>query len=365
VNRALPEVRAAQCVRYRYRYSDCTRCVDACPHGAVRPTDAGIDIDPGVCRNCALCTSACRTGAVVSGNLDRIELLRRAIKHESFTIACAPSGLRAEAIVPCLGALDAVTLAYLSKRGIDTELRGASGCIGCPQGARGAAQLHANLDAVSSLAGAAAPEPWRPIRLADDGPGHPSVADQSHAMARRQLFRRLVGRGIDAVAAGGGGDELLPVAEKAIRPGPYAVTDQRELLRIVAGRVEGRALRLPAHEAIPLIDLELSDGCTACEACFRACPTGAIAIEESESSWTLAFDAQRCVGCEVCVEVCQPKVLRASAVAEVTSVKNVRALHRLAKQRCVRCDRFFVSHRPRESCGVCEDDAEAFAQIFG
>jgi hypothetical protein len=40
-------------------------------------------------------------------------------------------------------------------------------------------------------------------------------------------------------------------------------------------------------------------------------------------------------------------------------------LHRLAKQRCARCDRFFISPEPRETCEVCTDDEDAFAAIFG
>jgi RNA polymerase subunit RPABC4/transcription elongation factor Spt4 len=37
----------------------------------------------------------------------------------------------------------------------------------------------------------------------------------------------------------------------------------------------------------------------------------------------------------------------------------------MVKQRCNRCDRFFVSPEPQEKCKVCSDDEDAFASIYG
>lgn len=360
---SIPEVRGAQCVRYRYRYSDCRRCADACPHEAVTLTDEGVRLDAGRCQNCALCASACRTGALAAGSLPRIDLLRRAIKQQRFSFACAPSQAQGDAVVPCLGGLDAVMLAYLAKRGISVELRGAYHCERCAHGARGGAQLALNLEGAARLAASAANEPWSEIRVIEAPDG--GMAADKPSLGRRQLFRRLVGRGIDAVVATGEPADALPVPEKAIRPGPYVGTDQRELLRIVGKRPEQARMRLEAHLAIPALELELDPGCTACEACFRACPTGALAIGESQDDWLLAFDADRCVACEVCIEVCQPKVLHASPSVDISPDSPRRALHRLGKQRCARCDRFFVSPQPAEHCPVCVDDADAFEQIFG
>jgi hypothetical protein len=65
------------------------------------------------------------------------------------------------------------------------------------------------------------------------------------------------------------------------------------------------------------------------------------------------------------MEVCQPRVLDAAAVIDLTPDQPPRQLIRLAKQRCDRCDRFFVSPHPEKTCRVCSDDQEAFSAIFG
>lgn len=359
-----PEFRTARCTRYRFRYSECRRCADACPHEAIALSDSGAALDQARCQNCGLCISACHTGAWVSESYKPIDLLRVAIKQPAYSIACAPSGLAADAVVPCLGAVDAATIAYLGKRRIPLTLYGNGHCGECAHGAKGAAQLATNLDAAAQLRTAGEEEnaPWAEVATpADGGAARPAPLHTS----RRQLFRRLVGRGVDALAAGGAPPPKTAIPDKAIRAGAYASAERRELLQIVCERKDGKPYRMQWHEALPLMQLYLQSGCTTCEACFRACPTGAIQIVENPDDWALTFQTDRCVACAVCLEVCQPRVLDAEAEFDCRPGQPARVLHSLVKQRCNRCDRFFVSPTPEQTCRVCSDDEDAFASIFG
>jgi energy-converting hydrogenase A subunit P len=360
MNAVVPQFEVSRCVRYRFRYNTCQRCADACPHQALALDDIGAKLDPARCRNCGLCAGACRTAAFTAANFPRVELLKRAIKEKSFRFACAPSAAEADAVVPCLGAIDAPTLAYLAWRGIDIELHGSDGCGTCVHGAKGAAQLAANLEAVEVLRGDAPDRRWTPPRLCGTettGAGKPKFRAE-----RRQLFRRLTARGLDQA--------LRPVAEqavpeKAIRPGAWFVPEARELLQIVCRQDSAEGMPIVPHEALPLMDLELRPGCTACEACSRACPTGAVQVRENEEQWSLQFEFDRCVACGVCLDVCQPAVLRPRPAFNAAAGRVPVALHRLTKQRCNRCDRFFVSPVAQQTCAVCHDDDAAFAAIFG
>lgn len=363
---AYPEFHATRCVRYRYRYSECARCVDACPHAAIELADSGASLVAEQCQNCALCVSACHSGAWSAAAFKPIEMLRLAIKTEQFSVACAPSGMKADAIVPCLGGLDACTLAYLEKRRLPVNLHGTAHCPDCAHAPKGEEQLAANLQALAELRRAAAPEVWRETRIADDGAAATSPTGPRFAAGRRHLFRRLIGRGVDQVIAAAEPQVLpKPVPDKAIRAGGYALTEQRELLQIVATRKDGQPFRVAFHEALPALDLTIAPGCTLCEACFRVCPTGAISIIENPGDWALLFQRDRCVGCAVCLEVCQPRVLDAAAQFDLTPDQPARPLISQAKQRCERCDRFFVSSRPEQTCPVCSDDQDAFTAVFG
>lgn len=300
----------------------------------------------------------------MADNLPWIELLKQAGKQAAFVFSCAPSGAAGDAVVPCLGVLDAPMLAYLAKRGIAVELRGSHHCVDCVHGVTGAAQLELNLEAVTKLRDAVEDEKWaEPVLAGNNEPG--AVPTGEHVTARRQLFRRLIGRGVDEIARAATARSAAPVPEMAIRAGRPFITAQRELLQFVCKREDGKAAMLTPHAALPLLQLRLAPGCTACEACFRACPTAALDIKESSTAWALTFQFDRCVACGVCVEVCQPDVLHASETMDGRPMQEIVTLHALRKQRCQRCDRFFVSSTAAQVCSVCTDDEASFSAIFG
>lgn len=362
---AAPDVQQTRCLRYRYRYSECRRCADACPHDAVAASDEGVALDAGKCRNCALCTTACPTAALLPANLTRIELLKQAIKVKRFAIACVPSAADGDLAVPCLGAVDATILAYLGKRGVEVALLGATHCSRCEHGGKGAAAIVANVAARDVLAEASLEESWAALTVVES-PDAPSPTVDDYRSERRHLFRRLFGKGVDETVKAVALPPIAPaIVDKAIRPGPWHVPEMRELLQITARRADAMPCRVPSLPALPVADMRLATGCTQCEACIRACPSGALQIREGEADWTFLFLPDRCTGCGLCVEVCQPRVLRASEMVDLTPGGTGKPLDIRAKQRCNRCDRFFVSPEPQETCAVCCDDDEAFGQIFG
>jgi ferredoxin len=257
-------------------------------------------------------------------------------------------------------------LAFLARRRIPVTLLGGWHCAECSHGREGAAQLALNLEALALLRAASQDESWSSVDLAEisDQPFRPK-GKGAFSAGRRQLFRRFVGRALDEAVEGADAGAAPPAPEKAIRAGAYFGTEQRELLQIVCERKDERPFRVKWHEALPLLQLSLKPGCTNCEACFRVCPTGALQIRENPGDWALIFHGDRCVACEVCMEVCQPRVLAAETEFDARPGQPERVLLSLCKQRCGRCDRFFVSPEPRPACGICEDDDDAFAAIFG
>ncbi|MDO8251554.1 MAG: 4Fe-4S dicluster domain-containing protein [Rhodoferax sp.] len=373
----MPDFRANCCTRYRYRYSECRRCADACPHDAITLSDEGATLVADNCRNCGLCISACHTNAWSSPAFKPIDLLREAIKQPAWSLACEPSGCSGDAVVPCLGAIDAVWLAYMAKRRIPVTLHGSGHCADCVHGKTGEAQLTLNLAALDQLLEAAtqggghdspAP-PWMMPVLAQDVRSpkarEKEVGKSAVAASRRQLFRRIFSHGGDTPVATSEAGTPAKVPEKAIRAGAYTVSEQRELLQIVCKQKDDRPFPVTFHEGLPLMQLSLQSGCMLCEACFRVCPTGALQIVENPGDWALTFQTDRCVACEVCLEVCQPRVLDAASAFDARPEQAPITLISRTKQRCSRCDRHFVSPTPEKTCSICSDDEDAFAAIFG
>jgi ferredoxin len=373
----MPEFRASQCTRYRYRYSECRRCADACPHDAITLSDEGAALVVDKCKSCALCISACHTKAWSCDDFKPIDILREAIKKPAFRVACAPSGCQADAIVPCLGAMDATWLAYMAKRRLPVSLLGSSHCAQCAHGHKGAEQIRLNLEAVDALASAhrlgadpaqAEPEWVMPVLLDDQRSNQAQQSSQATSQlsaARHGFFARLFRQKSLAQPLQAPGNPAAQIPAKAIRAAAYMVSEQRELLQIVCKQKTERPFQIAWHESLPLLQLSLQAGCTLCEACFRVCPTGAIEIEQNPHDWALTFQADRCVACEVCLEVCQPRVLDAQASFDARPNQASITLIKQATQRCARCDRHFVSPEPQKTCPICNDDQAAFDAIFG
>lgn len=362
--------RREHCTRYRFRYSECSRCLDACPHDALTLTQEGVEIAAERCRNCALCAAACQAEALVATNLPRNAILAD-VRSEPLTLACAPSGEPADVIVPCLGAVDPVALAELGRRSVTVELHGSDHCADCEHAARGPECLAQSLEGRERLRPSSAQQDWpqvvvvrreRPAAGADPN----EAAATGHAASRRHLFRRFLGRGVDAIADAAQ-PATEPAAMKAIRVDAPVAMERRERLRAIWPHEDDMDAAIEPHARLPLglVAMERSR-CTACEACARACPTAAIEVAESATGWGIVFRASRCVGCGVCIEVCQHGALAMAArIAAREAVAGPVTLHALPKKRCSRCDRFFLADPGQEQCPTCRGDDEDFEALFG
>lgn len=354
-----PIFRDERCVRYRYRYSECNHCAEACPHDAVRLHDAGIEIDSALCQNCALCAVVCPTEALSEKSITTPALFDISAGKKQLAIACAPSEARGDAIVPCLGAVGAETLAAFSRQGVTVEFAGAEHCAECAHASKGVDLMRGHVAARNALVGTIGNEQWASLTWRDDK----NRTAVGHQASRRHLFRRLVGRGLDQVVQAG--EEIPPPPLKAIRAAAPFLPERKVTLNqlVTDGAAE---IHVPRRLGLPAEDWTLAPGCTACEACVRVCPTGALQLFENSCQWQLVFLNERCVACNVCAEVCQPHVLQPGDEEQIgLAPRAPRLLHNLPKQRCSRCDRVFAGGDGSQVCPICAGDDLDFASIFG
>lgn len=354
-----PEVQGTSCTRYRMRYSECRTCEEACPHDAIRLSHEGVAIAEDRCRRCGLCVAACPTETLGMPSLAPLALIEKASGRNELCIACEPSQEEGDIRVPCLGAVGAAALASIARQGTAVRLRGSEHCVHCEHGRTGSERLNLHLAALAALREASCEE-WAAVRIVDgarkrrNAPGRP-------ALGRRAFLRRIA----DPAGQQGASSTAAPVPLRAVRAARSVACAQRGLLQQL-GLSEGRQA-LPAHPAVFAGQVQLHAGCTGCEACARACPTGALQVRESDTRWGLVFDAGACVGCAVCVESCQPAVLELAGELNPAAfaANSPAALLVRPMQRCQRCDRKFVSAGPEALCTVCVGDEQDFEAIFG
>jgi len=363
---AVPNFRANRCVRYRYAYSECNHCAEACPHEAIRLFDAGVEVLADHCQSCALCVAVCPTDALTEKSVFSDSLLKIAADKKQMTIACAPSAAKGDAIVPCLGAVNALVLADFARRGIALQLAGSWHCAECAHAARGPELIEMNLAARDILCGVERGDEaeWAAIAVQEAESAKPDKGSDEHAAARRHLFRRMVSHGVEAV------NEAMeappPPPLKAIRAAPPFLPERKALLNGLYDAPVEEPVRVARHPAIPAENWVVAQGCTNCEACVRVCPTGAMQLLEDNNAWRLVLLTERCVACDACVEVCQPKVLRQrDADSVVVSKQKGRLLRTVPRKRCTSCDRLFATEGDATVCQTCVTDDEDFGQIFG
>ena len=291
---------ASLCAHSRSKRTGCTRCLDACPTGAITPNGDVVSISAGICAGCGACASVCPTGAATyalppaeavigrlrvmlttyaeAGGLTPVILLHDEDHGQALIEAAARfgRGLPAHVLPLRLNEVTQADIALVAS----AYAYGAAGVVALVRG-----KPHhdiASLHRLASLAGAI---------LAPLGLAAPVVLETDDPDA---LW--AIGPGL-AVASP---SRFLPMATGR----HLAVTALKELHR-AAGQPQ-LSTALPAGSPFGAVMVDTA-GCTLCLACVAACPVGA--LRDDPDKPTLRFAEDACVQCGLCKATCPEKVI--------------------------------------------------------
>jgi ferredoxin len=329
------------CAHSRSKKTGCTKCLNACPAGAIQPDGDGVAIDAGICGGCGNCAAHCPTGAV---NFDyptrRVSLSRI---QELARVFLAAGGTKPVLLVhdEDHGALLINAMARTG-RGLPAHVIAYS--------------MHATSGIGHDALITALVAGFRNVMVLMDPR---KQAEYAALRSEIELTNALV------AAAGAEGsrvqlnDETDPDKLEATlwahSPSPeikrktYApVGGKREVARaaitlLLDGRADTHPIALPASAPYGKIAIN-KDACTLCMACVSACP--ADAIRDNPEMPQLRFVESACVQCGICAATCPESAITLEPRYNPgQSAMQPLTLHEDEPAQCTRCSKPFASKK--------------------
>ena len=355
---------SGRCLHEGDRFSTCQTCSHACPTGAITPGKLPT-FNPDQCISCGACPPACPSGAFRAGDplaalfqagqtQARGELDLYCSRHPRSQVGptVESAGYRVKS---CLAGLSAGAYLALVALGYQRVWVRTDACGDCPinrleaqierqvsQGQRLLA-LWGQEDALVALATLENPV-QRPIWGANSTP---------EKISRRELFHKAAWR-------------HEPVARPPA-PSPRIIENegllsQDRVQTLRAARQFSPVLRDPhaSLQGLGFARLSVSKACTACGACARVCPGGALRFSknDTETSFHLDFLAEACIGCEACLHICSPGAIsldHSPSAGDIFLVHEATVLQSGALTRCERCHTPFAAQEGHHRlCPLCE-----------
>jgi ferredoxin len=105
--------------------------------------------------------------------------------------------------------------------------------------------------------------------------------------------------------------------------------------------------------------------CTACQMCYRICPTGALSSDTKGTF--INFNAMACVQCHSCHDVCEPNSLTLKSTFNLESLFHPKneILVKFDIRRCDECNNPFAYKSGEVMCERCRVEEEEAKELWG
>jgi len=344
----------ASCVRATSKFSDCTKCIDACPESIQL-----VDNLPSFANNtgveAAACVGVCPTEAFSLSDFSSTEFFFSFLESKIRLISPKFN-------VPCISVLSVehlISLALASDEEITLDMSSYDEQSVLFE------QIDARIEEANFVLSS-----FSDKQLVSNFTT-PKVEDlestEEEVASRRSFLGNASLKGVvkhkmsfdEAVEA----DELKVFSldtEIIAKIREKNLPDKRKILFTTlkrAGMPDAFEV-LPEEEVSFISQKFIDESCTNCQICYRICPTGALSSNGKFS--LINFDAMLCVKCRLCHDVCEPDAIQLQPGFEVKELFEPaqRTLATFNIKRCNECGNNFTYKGGEQTCPRCMIEEE-------
>jgi ferredoxin len=340
----------ASCVRATSKFSQCTKCVDACPD-AIQIVEnlPSFALSTGV--EAAACVGVCPTEAFALSDFSVTEFFFTFLESKVRLIS-------AKINVPCISILSVehlLSLALASDEPITIDLNGYE------EGTHLFEQIENRIEEANFVLSSFCDKVLLTNHVEEETTDT-KVSEEKTVSSRRDFLSAASVKGAikhkkafdDAVDA----EELQHFeidASVIAKIKDKHLPDKRKILFTTLKRagVPDTFEVLPQEEVSFVSQKFVDDSCTNCQICYRICPTGALSSNGKFS--LINFDAMLCVKCHLCHDVCEPNSIQLQSGFEIKEFfePRQRTLATFNIKRCNECGNNFTYTGGEQACPRC------------
>ena len=356
----------AACVRSLAKFSECKRCETICPTDAIVISGSLPSINFSHCVACGGCAGVCPSEALKLDDFSATEFFFEFASSEEKLVSCRKN-------VPCLSVLNVEHLIGLAslKGGIVFDMGHCETCdiahTCLPQIEKNAEEANYLLEAMESSAAVSLEKvAYLPEETVAGGEGERRdffrALTLANAVKTKHKFDREVEIATDALV------EHTLATDKIAQLKQKGIPDKRKLLFTALKR----AAKPSSYHVIDANEVSFTsqklfdeEKCTACQMCYRVCPTGSLSSNVRNSK--IDFDPFLCIKCHICHDVCEPDALTLSSSYSVKEFfePQVQNLVTFDVRSCDECGRLFTSLAGEKLCYQCKCEEEEARELWG
>ena len=353
-----------KCVRALAKFSECTKCVEICPVDIISVDNHLPAFNMSQCVGCGGCVSVCPTEAFALDDFNATNFFFDFVQADDTLLSCKKN-------VPCIASLSVEHLTSLAilKEGLVCDT---GHCDSCEIAGKLKPQIDSNIEEANFILEAI--ESAKSIEAEDIAYISEEVVVENN---RRGFFKNISVK--NAAQAKADFDRKVEIeSDEELRHEVFtedisklkekSIPDKRKIFFTALKRA-------PKPSQYHIVDAnELSftsmktlneETCTACQMCYRICPTAALSSNMKNSK--IDFDPFLCVKCHLCHDVCEPDSI---ALAETFDLKQffepeVKNLVTFTIRRCHECDNYFTYRGGDVVCHRCQLEEEEAKELWG